>query len=203
MKTKFDPTLLAFLCDALQKPLPKKEHGLYASVLRHAAREGWVSFADIEDILCETDPRLYRIDLRSLSEAFQIPERAFFPRPRMKDTQVFGAQGFMAADAAALLIALRRFGFSVEAQPLVDLVMPQIKAQVSLTEAELSVFWYRQEKDRFAGLMVQADGPRPQSLDARKFTTETGYQIEIQIDQDGNPWTLTVLRPKRVRTKVA
>ena len=197
MKNKFDLTLLRFLCEALQKPVPKREYGLYPSVLRNVAREGWVSFADIEDIICETDPRLYRMSTIDIAAALEIPIRSLFPRPKASEKTVWGYAGFEPADAAALLIWLRRFGFSVDPQPLVDLILPDIRKRTTLNESELSVFWFRKERDRFGGFTVQADTDRPQSLRTINLVSETGYQVEICLNQEDDPWLLSVGAPKR------
>lgn len=202
MKNKFNIELLRFLSDALQKPVPKREHGLYSSVIRHAARDGWVSFADIEDIICETDPRLYGVNTKGLAEALEIPVRSFFPRPRSTEKNVFGYSGFEIADAAALLIAMRRFGFSIDPQPLVDLSRPALKKKINLNEAELTVFWFQKERDRFAGFTIGADDKPPRDLRQIEFVTETGHRVELCVNQDENPWLLSVLPPKRSRKRL-
>jgi hypothetical protein len=202
MKAHLSVGLLKFLADALQKPMSKRENGLYSSVLRHAEREGWVSFADIEDIICETDPRLYGINTADFASASEIPVRSFFPRPRQADKTVLGYTGFAVPDAAALLISLRRLGFSIDPQPLVDLALPAIRSRSHLTESELSVFWFNKEKDRFSGFSIGAIDDRPRDLTITEFVTETGYRIELCSNQDGNPWLLSVQSPKRRRRSV-
>lgn len=202
MRNKFDLKLLSFICEALQKQVPKRQHGLYPSVVRNVTREGWVSFADIEDVICETDPRLYGLEMNGLAEAFEIPVRSFFSRPKAGEKEVYGSSGFELSDAAALLISLRRFGFSVDPQPLVDLALPQLKKKPTLNEAELLVYWFRKERDRFSGFTVQANDERPRELRTIEFVTETGHRIEIVFNQSDHPWLLTVLPPKRSKRHV-
>lgn len=201
MKNKFDLELLSFICEALQKPIPRREHGLYAYVVSNVIREGWVSFADIEDVICETDPRLYGLELKGLAEALEIPTRMFFPRPSAGEKEAYGYSGFELPDAAALLISLRRLGFSVDPQPLVDLVLPQLKTKPTFNDAELSVYWFRKNRDRFSGLTVQADDERPQALRIIDLVTENGNRVEICLNQHERPWLLTVLPPQRPKAR--
>lgn len=191
---------LAALIEALKRPAPTIAAAHAAA--RHMHRistQGWATSSQIEDLLLLMDRRLDSYGAGApehLARTFKLPWRPVCQRPSRRSSGVMLPDAMSAADVAQLLIHLEACGFAVDPAPLVEALMPGLRAQPMLTESELSVFWFDRQRHRSPPLAVTGpEGPVPALIDAQ-ITTPQNYRIEVWADLDANPVQLLVHAPR-------
>lgn len=157
------------------------------------AAEGWATRADMEDVLGAYDDRLYRLDIWALADYLDAPRRSVYRKPRFLTSATFGNEMISATDAAAILIFLEQLGFSVDATPMVDTLLPNVRDKARLTSGEFDIITYAKRKGRH--LVELASSYNPGRLEEHRLRTDNGCRIYV-ITVDGHPYKLTATGPK-------
>jgi hypothetical protein len=159
---------------------------------------GWAAPSDIQDILYETDDRAdvlarHNDDFSFLLEAYGLQYESRFQRPPAKVGEVWGHKAMRATDVAMFVMEIERLGFSVDAEPLVNALRPQLKALKFFTNSELSIWWYNKQRHHCEPIVLRSDD----SLPDRHVTivTHTGYRATSLLIKDC-PIILRVDAPK-------
>jgi hypothetical protein len=201
-----ESTLVRDLWDRLNQPLtsPMRLKAI-ALHMKEAVKHGWLPLWAVQDLLADHDERLGSIDIPAIASHFQIPITLLYSRPRSYTSSVSGSLYLSTADVAALLIVCERLGFRVDPAPLVEAVMATLLKRKLLTNAELCVFWFGQERHKGEAVSLCAGERREVYLTQvaeRTLKTSTGYKVSALVDTEGIPVILQVDAPKyRYRRK--
>lgn len=163
-----------------------------------AVRDGWLDLTEIADLLEDIDYRLSRmhvgVTVEEWCEAFKIPVRWVYPRPR-KSATTCGRKHLGAAELADLLISLERIGYALDATPLVNALLPLICKKDEITDSELAVFDFEARRHKMDSLTFEAtDFPGISKFEKRR--TPGGHKLEAWLDADGKAFHLTIGAPK-------
>lgn len=201
MHGRVEPHVLMQLWKALQKPVPSASERLSAQMLTRFLRDGWAALCDVEDFLFGMDERTDALRPEHLLEMFKLHSVPVYPKPRRASEAVYGYSAISLAEVAHLTIQVERLGFSVQPDAIVDAVRPLLSGRSLLTDSEMSVLWFKRNRHRCDDIQFQAAGDNPRRLRREVFKTSTEYTAEAWIDQDNMPWTLSVARPKRAKSR--
>lgn len=173
----------AFQCAA---PGPAQPHA--AAIMERTAATGWIGLMDIENLLLATDARLWRFTTRDVLKVFGVGTQPVFKRPARGAHDAEGLECISAVDLARLLILLERAGLEVDPMPLVDALLPTLRAKRTLTANELAVYW-RAERRPDEDLTLWVEMPNFVQGDAYK--SRAGHRVEFIFDEewdgDGSP----------------
>ena len=201
-----ESTLVRDLWDRLNQPLtaPVRLKAV-AHHVKEAINNGWLPLWAVQDLLADHDERLGSVDIPAIASHFQIPITLLYSRPRSSTTSVSGNLYLSTADVAALLIVCERLGFRVDPAPLVEAVKATLLKRKLLTNAELCVFWFAQERHKGEAVSLCAGERREAYLThvaERTLRTSTGYKASVLVNADDIPVILQVEAPKyRYRRK--
>ncbi|MDP9838644.1 hypothetical protein J2T09_003416 [Neorhizobium huautlense] len=193
-----EPEKIEALWRALQGPLPKSSV-IPRSIEDSLVESGWVSDTEFEDILFaldrRTDPPAV-VDPAEVARLLEIPHRSVYPRPQRRTDDVTGFRKVAATDAAAVLIWLERLGFRIDVSSLCNRLKNSIAGRSYLTDEEISVHFYDDNRHRTAPVSIVAPHRSWRGMQLAKIRTEAGYRIEYQTDDDGVPLSLSVYAPR-------
>lgn len=185
--------LLSFLWNELNAQPRDGRPWTAARLACEIATTGWASRTDMEDVLEAYDTRLYGLDIWALADYLDAPRRSVYRKPRFFTAMTFGTEVIHATDAAGILIFLEQLGFSVNAAPMVDALLPTIQEKERLTASELDILTYSKRKGRY---LLEISSPiGPGRLDEHRLRTTNGCRVNA-IMVDGQPYKLTVKGPK-------
>lgn len=172
--------LLAFW-SAFQMPAPTPTAAGAALIMSRAASTGWTNLMHIENLLLSTDPRLWRLTTREVLKVFGIETQYVFKRPANTARDAEGEECVSAVDFAVLLILLERAGLEIDPMPLVNALLPSLRAKPNLTAPELTVYWRAQRRpDEDLTLWVEM----PNFVQGDTYKSHAGHRVEFIFDED-------------------
>lgn len=194
--TDIEPELIESIWQALTRTPPSA--GVCTNdIAERIVDMGWVSFVDLEDFLLPQDRRFDPRDvIEPFSKAMGLAFRWAFPRPKHRGDVCHGSQMLSAADAAALCILLERLGFRIDVSVLSARILPKLSSAPFLTDSEISVLFYEQDRHRCAPLTLSVPIREWNGHTNSRFKTPSGYQLDYVMDRDGRALSLTVHSPK-------
>ena len=150
-------------------------------------KEGWGANHDVQDILYETDDRAdmlirHHDDFECLLLPYGLHFESRFRGPFSGTTKAWGHRAMRAADIAMYVMEIERLGFSVDAEPLVAALRPQLVRQKYLTNGELSVLWYSKQRHRCDPIVLRIENVKPTA--AETVVTHSGYQATAMLQDD-------------------
>jgi len=197
-----DSRQLAALARALKEPPSTRpiNHAALVSGLKRQIKDGWIRRSALDDLLVAMDHRLDQFEigqLDALIKLFGFSWTNITSRPRKSSSGVVLLPALLPAQVASFLSLLEALGFRVDPKPLMDLLLPSISKQKTLTNAELSVFWY--DRTRHKGEPLTLAVPRDDKADfdrCDEWKTSAGYKLSAWFDRDGNILQLTARAPR-------
>lgn len=157
-------------------------------------KEGWGASHDIQDILYETDTRAdvlvrHNDDFACLLAPYNLHFESRYRGPFAIVKEVWGHRAMRAVDVAMYVMEVERLGFSVNAEPLVSALRPQLIRQKYATNSELSVLWYARQRHRCEPIILRAAVGVPDS--SATVITHSGYKATAMM-QNGKAVVLRV-----------
>lgn len=98
---------------------------------------------------------------QSLCPLVGIAVETLYWRPRARANHASGGPGLSLAAVATLAVYLERWGFEIDPEPLVDAALPVIRAKTLITQHELDLLWWKQERGGMRDIIALA-GPIPE-----------------------------------------
>lgn len=189
------------LHEVLSRPAPQLAPPTpsVARITKRALTDGWVTPFEIETVITETDPRLWRLSVRDLLRTFDIPVQHVFERPSPKARDAEGTERVSALDLARFLIALERAGLAIDPAPICQSLARTLATKRLLTAGEMTVYW-RAERRSDEPLRITSPAPNIACGDA--FTTPAGFIVRsFHEGEDGGAVCMMVIEPPTARTK--
>lgn len=168
-------------------------------------REKWASSSDVMDLLYLMDDRLdelrNEIDIDRWCALFAIPQETVFTRPRNRKGSAYGHQSMTAAGVADLLIQLQRIGFRMRPHELANLEMPRIEKEMKVSSAELTVYCYPISEHKMPPITLPTENYWRATKRRRSLRTDTGYRVNVSLDENNAPIHLEIRAPKYRETR--
>ena len=163
--------------------------------------QGWGERCDIQDILWETDDRADLIarhndDFDCLLGPYNLNFETRYRGPFSNTSEVWGHRAMRATDVAMLVMEIERLGFTVDAEPLVSALRPNLVRRKFLTNSELSVLWYQKQRHHLEPIILRVADARPTT--SKTISTHSGYKA-VALLQDEQPVILRIDAPKSRR----
>ncbi|WP_264051667.1 hypothetical protein [Methylobacterium flocculans] len=170
---------------AYEQPHPGPARPEVAVITARIVASGWAGLMDIENLLVATDPRLWRLKVRDLVEAFGVTLQPVFERPARGAKDAEGIERVSAVDLARLLILLESAGLAVDPMPLCGALAPAVSAKRLLTAAELMIHWRVRgqptESLTFLTKLVNI------GCEGSSYRTPAGYRVRVFFEEEGDP----------------
>ena len=189
------------LHEVLSRPAPQLAPPTpsVARIMKRALSDGWVTPFEIETVITETDPRLWRLSVRDLLRTFDVPVQHVFERPSRMARDAEGTERISALDLARFLIALERAGLAIDPAPICQSLAHALTVKRLLTVGELTVYW-RAERRSDESLRIAA--PTSDIACGDAFTTPAGFTVRsFHEGEDGGAVCMMVIEPPTNRTK--
>lgn len=190
---------LAAIWQALNRPGRQGKAGS-SELVAKIHREKWASSTDVTDLLYLMDDRLeeirHQLDVDRWCALFDIPQQTAYTRPRNRKGSAYGHHSLTAAGVADLLIQLQRLGFRVEPHELVNLEMPRIEHEIQVSSAELTVYTYPVSEHKMPPIVLPTENYWRVTTRRRYFKTDTGYKLNVSLDDMGEPVHLDIKAPQ-------
>lgn len=197
---------------ALHNALARRETGPASAsagrIVQRALADGWITPFEIENLLIETDCRLWQIQPRELLRVFGIGVQHVFERPTRGACDAEGVERVSVVDLALLMICLERCGLAVDPFPLCQALAPTLGAKRLLTGPELHVYWRAQRRPDG---VLQISSPKLTIGCGDGFTTPAGYTVrafyesepECDCGEERSDVSMLTIAPPATSTKAA
>ena len=195
---EIDAKVIEAVWEALHEPAPTVPPPL-DGMNERIIKTGWTSTADVDGYLLLQDRRLDRhfvVDPKTWATALGLPFRFAFPRPERRHDDCRGFEMLSASDTAALFIYLERLGFRIDVTDLCARIRPRLMTTTHLTDEEISVFFYEDNRHRTPPITISAPHGEWRGMNIARFKTSSGYRVEYAFDDDDRALWLTVFSPK-------
>lgn len=173
-----------------------------ARIVADIVKRGWAPSYQVEDLIYAQGCRSWVPGGLDTCDAFEVPQQSVFRRPGARAVECIGFREVRAADLAVLLMRMERYGLPVDPAPLVAALLPAIRRQKVVTDADLRVLWFAQERHRSVPVTMAVADARWSVRADQTLTLSTSYRAEAWIE-DGTPVRLIMTRPKRGALRAA
>lgn len=151
--------------------------GFAAEAVERALAERWITLVKADDVIWSWDPAPGVLRIERWCAVFGIPVRHVFDKPRGR--MATGATAMAVADFAMLLIELERMGYRIDPTPLTTPLRAQLDRAARLTEAELAVLWFDQERNRMPPKFFRC--PLAEAVTStHRIALETGHVVTVE-----------------------
>lgn len=129
MELQIESKTIKHILDALQQTPRHPRNNWVQSEFEAKMKRGWIFHSDVEDLLIAMDSRLdsYNFRIEQYCELLDITYEEAFYRPKAISTGVTSFNALRLENFVLLLIYLERFGFRIDAERFVNLLLPNIK----------------------------------------------------------------------------
>lgn len=175
-------------------------------LFRKYLEQGWIFSSDVEDILYLLDDRLYdhRIHLEDLYKPLGVFFEDIVFRPKKIANEAPLYQALRPEYFVLLLIQLERFGFLMEAERFVKILLPttDIKSKAIFSNAELAQFWYSKYKNKSGDIFIYSTKQLWYSEPIKKYKTSNGFKISYYQDDENEERQMLRIRAPRYRERL-
>ncbi|WPR75223.1 hypothetical protein [Algoriphagus sp. NG3] len=174
-------------------------------IFRKYLEQGWFFSSDVEDILFLLDDRLHdhRIHLEDLYKPLGVFFEDIVFRPKKISNVASLYKALRPEYFVLLLIQLERFGFSMEAERFVKILLPavDIKSKSIFSNAELEIFWYSKYKNKSADIILYSTKPLWYSEPIKKHKTLNGFKTSYYQDDENEERQMLRIRAPKYRER--
>lgn len=183
MATLVKSKVLTVLCTLLKESVqPSRPPTKLIAFERRLLEDGMTMSTPLGDYLILSERRGYNAIERlfeDMLEPLEIPKQWVYISPEFPEDEVSGYPGLTAVDAVALLIKLEHLGLQVHPQNLVATLAPKLEKKRFLTQSELLIVRYGQDR-RKQRITLSADlGSVGSDVSTTQDTDANGYQITM------------------------
>lgn len=186
--------LLAQLAEALQRPPATKAASFPQKLWSNVAANGWAARYELEDLVQLMDRRCCNVDLEALAIATGYPFRMTRYRPRFAFAEYMVHDMMAVADVAGFCILLEQLGFTVNPEPMIATLSPQLGKQPIMTMAEGDVVVYHLLRER-TRIALYAQGNFSGWPEEKAWRNDYRYRYRVLL-RDGHATSLIVTGPR-------
>lgn len=200
MELQTEPKTIKHILDALQQTPRHPRYHWAQSEFEAKMKRGWIFHSDVEDLLIAMDSRLdnYQFRIEQYCELLDITYEEAFYRPKAISTGVMSFNALRLENFVLLMIYLERFGFQVDAERFVNLLLPNIRqrAKKIYSLAELEIFWYPKNRHKKADVILFAD-KSSRFIDTNQLIKlASGYRLSVADPEEAEPKLMRIRAPK-------